>query len=73
MSTFSSTSQYGVLQRLAFAAGSALVNWAEQTARRSAASRPDPAVRMRGAQQRRRAEERRERTLAEVGLLPRQF
>lgn len=73
MSASSSISHYGVLQRVAFAAGSALVRWAEQTAGRAAAVGCDEQTRARRAEQRRQAEERRERTLTNAHLMPRQF
>ena len=73
MSTPSNVSHYGVLQRLAFAAGSVLVDWAERPARRPAAAGPDAETLVRRAEQRRQAEERRERTITQAHLLPRQF
>lgn len=73
MSTSSSISHYGVLQRVALAAGSALVRWAEQTAASTAAVGCDAETRARRAEQRRQAEERRERIITNAHLMPRQF
>lgn len=73
MSESSSIGHYGVLQRAAFMTGSALVHWAEQTARSTAAVGGDAESRARRAEQRRQAEERRERTITQAHLMPRQF
>ncbi|MGO1192753.1 MAG: hypothetical protein ACTMHH_02670 [Nesterenkonia sp.] len=63
---------------MAFAAGSALVHWAEQNARRSATADAhtaalDAQARVRRADQRRWAEQRRERIITEAHLMPHQF
>lgn len=76
MSEFASNVQYNALQRVALALGSALVNWAEGTAQRTAALCPDDASRERRdrrAAVRRVAELRREEAIAALHLGPRGF
>lgn len=76
MQAFSNTARFSLSQRLAFVIGSALVNWAERAAQRTAALCPDAESRERRdrrAEHRRAAEVRREKAIAELHLSPRGF
>lgn len=76
MQSFANSARFSVSQRVAFVVGSALVNWAERTAQRTAALCPDAEGRERRdrrAAHRRAAEARREQAIAELHLSPRGF
>ena len=76
MQYLSNTAHFSLAQRVAFVVGSALVNWAERTAQRTAALCPDAEGRERRErrrQHRRAAEARREQVIAELHLSPRGF